>query len=71
MRRSKGLIIWLSALAGLQNFTAAAAFVDAVGPRVSALSLAAAGALTSATAVFVAASKGETPVVEPVNVPRM
>lgn len=71
MRHRKGLIIWLSVLSGLQNFTAAAAFAQAVGPQVSALALAATGALTTATAVFVAASKGETPVVEGVNTPRM
>lgn len=56
-KSNKGLIIWLSIMAGLSSFSSAAVLTDIAGIKGAALILAIVGSLNAGTAVYVGAAK--------------
>lgn len=56
-KSNKGLIIWLSVMAGLSSFSSAAVLTDIVGVKWAGLFLAVVGSLQAGTAVYVGAAK--------------
>lgn len=56
-KSNKGLIMWLSVMAGLSSFSSAAVLTDVVGIRGAGLFLAMVGSLQAATAVYVGAAR--------------
>lgn len=56
-KTNKGLIMWLSLMAGLSTFSSAAVLTDTVGVKGAGLFLAIVGSLQAGTAVYVGAAK--------------
>lgn len=56
-KSNKGLIIWLSVMAGLSSFSSAAVLTDTIGVKWAGLFLAIVGSLQAGTAVYVGAAK--------------
>lgn len=56
-KSNRGLIIWLSVMAGLSSLASASVLVDLVGLKGAGVFLAMVGALQSGTAVYVGAAK--------------